>query len=105
MDDEQKLVPASDIPTIRSEQFRSVYVNHARGGLTNWDLRFTFSSLAENPPNQPVVEDQIMLMMTCEFAKALIGTIAITIGAYEKRKMDDANTPIVQTTDAEPKKD
>lgn len=73
------------VPTVRSPQFRSVYINHATGGISNWDLHFTLGTLVESTPGQAAVEEQIMVMMNYEFAKAMQGTLATAIQAYESK--------------------
>lgn len=82
---EPTIITTASVQTVRSENFRSVYVNHAIGGATNWDVHLTFSALVEQEPSKPVIEEQIMVMMTCEFAKALADTLAATISAYENK--------------------
>lgn len=80
---EQVIVEGINIPVTRAQEFRSVYVNHATGGLTNWELHFTLGTVVESPPGKPAVEEQIMVMMTYDFAKALQSTIAQVLTAYE----------------------
>lgn len=80
-----KIVATSSANVVRSEQFRSVYVNHATSGATNWDIHMTFGVLVEQTPSNPVVEEQVMLMMTYEFAKAVYETLGVTINAYENK--------------------
>ena len=70
---------------VRSPHYRAVYINHATGGMTNWDLHFTFSSLAEPEPGKPAVEEQVMLVMTYEFAKAMMGTLKSGVEAWEAK--------------------
>ena len=97
-----KILKSIDIPTVRAEHFRSVYVNHATAGLTTWDLHFTIGTLIEQAPGKPCVEEQIMLMMTYEFARAFSDSLLTTIKAYEARPPD--LEPTQELLAAKPKK-
>ena len=83
---ENVVVEGINIPVTRAEEYRAVYVNHATGGLTNWELHFTLGTIVENPPGKPAVQEQVMVMMTHDFAKALQGTIAQVVKAYETNR-------------------
>lgn len=92
---EQKIEQTGEYPVftstvVRSPQFRAVYVDHATGGFTNWDLRFTFGLLTEHEPGRPAVEQQVMLVMTYEFAKAMVGTLSTAVQAYERKPSPEA---------------
>lgn len=75
----------------RSQNFRAIYVNHARGGATNWELQITFSVLSDRL-TKPVIEEQLTLLMTPEFAKAVIGTLTEAINGYNARPGGPAAT-------------
>lgn len=80
------------VNVVRSPQYRAVYVNHATGGISNWEIHFTLGTLGETSPGQAAVEEQVMLMMTYEFAKAMQATFAVAIQAYESRSSTVSTT-------------
>lgn len=80
----------TDIPSARADQYRSVYVNHARGNLTSWDLQFTFAVIGETTTNTPVVLEQVQLVMTLDFARAVAAMITDSIKTFEAVKEKEA---------------
>ena len=100
---ENVVVEGTNIPVTRAEGYRAVYVNHATGGLTNWELHFTFGTLVENPPGKPAVQEQVMVMMTYEFAKAMLSTISQAVTLYESKLASPKS--VEASPEAESKKD
>ena len=87
-------------PTVRADHYRSTYINHARGNLTPWELQFTFGLIKETEPGKPAVEEQVQLLMTANFARALVDMLQTTIRSHETaHKEQYAYVPKPQTAD------
>lgn len=68
----------------RAPEWRAVYINHARGGATNWEIQVVLGVLSDKI-GQPHLEEQVTLLMSAEFAKAFVNTLAESVKAYESR--------------------
>ena len=79
---ETTLIAAQDIATGRDQLFRAIYVNHARAGATSWELQIVFSTLGEKF-GKPTVEEQVTLLMSPMFARALINALHESLKTYE----------------------
>lgn len=69
---------------IHHENFSVVYSNWIQAGRTSWDIALAFGQIGETNPGVPAVVHMVNVVMTPQMAKALIGTLAVTVKQYEK---------------------
>jgi hypothetical protein len=87
----------------KAPDYKNLYSNVVRSGVTPWDIRITFGQLVESPDNVPGAEDQITVIMSPAQAKAVLGNLQTSIQGYESLfgEIKDL-TPIIEKAKAEP---
>jgi hypothetical protein len=76
--------PEAEIPQVHDEEFSIVYSNWIQAGRTSWDIALLFGMARETSPGVPVINHLVNVVMTPAMAKALVGTLALTVKAYEQ---------------------
>ena len=72
-------------PLTRSPQYRSVYVNQVRAGMSTWDIQLTFGRVTEIAPGVPAVEEQFTAVMAPEYVRAVIQVLTETMRQFEEK--------------------
>ncbi len=81
-EEKQEIVNA---PLTRSPQYRSVYVNQVRTGMSTWDVQLTLGRITEVAPGVPAVEEQFTAVMAPEYVKAVIQVLTETVRQFEEK--------------------
>ena len=69
---------------VKSPDFKIVYSNATRMGAGPYDIQIMFGSIRERTgPDDQVVEEQVMVMMSPQHAKAMLNSLRITVETYE----------------------
>ena len=69
---------------IKATDFKVVYCNAMRMGAGPYDVQIMFGSMREqNGPEEQAVEEQVMVIMSPQHAKAMINSLRVTIETYE----------------------
>jgi hypothetical protein len=76
--------PQAEIPQVYGETFAVVYSNWIQAGRTPWDIALVFGQIRETSPGNPAIVHLVNVVMTPQMAKALIGTLRVTVRDYEK---------------------
>jgi hypothetical protein len=100
-----------DPPIVRASDYRTIYANATRIGLSAYDVRLTFGIIVEAEPGKAVNQDQITVIMSPQHAKAVIKIMQDNLPIWEAQygKMPDAKTKslsnkiIAQSSPAEEK--
>ncbi|MBA2339139.1 MAG: DUF3467 domain-containing protein [Pyrinomonadaceae bacterium] len=77
--------PQQQMKVIRSEDYRTVYTNAAKIGLTTWDVRLTFSTIVEAEVGKLATEEQVTVIMSPQHAKDLLRVFVINLANWEKQ--------------------
>ncbi|MBS1842734.1 MAG: DUF3467 domain-containing protein [Acidobacteria bacterium] len=72
------------VPTTRSPDFKTLYVNGARTAVTPYDIRVIFSALNDNSEQEPYSEEQISIVVSPQLAKVLQELWTKAVENYEK---------------------
>ena len=67
----------------RSDQYLNTYVNHAKIGMSKWDMGLTVGYLDDIAPGITAPLEQCHIHMTPAFAKALAADLAKAVEQYE----------------------
>lgn len=83
------------IPISNSNSLRSEYANNVDIGLSPWDIRLTFTELAQNSDGTVSRELKGNIVMSPAHARAMHGALTITLSQYEEvfGKIQQPNTP------------
>lgn len=76
--------PEAQVPQVHDEKFSIVYSNWIQAGRTSWDIALLFGLARETSPGAPAIAHLVNVVMTPAMAKALVGTLALTVKAYEQ---------------------
>ena len=78
------VVSQPSIPSIKAADFKVVYCNALRMGAGPYDVQFMFGMIQErNGPEDQVVEEQVMVIVSPQHARALMNSLRITLETYE----------------------
>ena len=69
---------------IRSAEFRDIYSNNARVGVSPWDISITFALAKEIVPGTIIAEDQAVVRMSPQQFKTFAEAIMTTLQAWEE---------------------
>jgi len=75
----------SDIPIQRSPDFRSLYVNNTKFGVTPFEFAFIMGEISEAVDGKPYVDQKIRLLMTPLHAKIFMLILAQNMHNYEQQ--------------------
>jgi hypothetical protein len=93
----------SSTPKItKAPDYKVLYSNVVRTGVSPWDVRITFGQVAETTDQTPTAEDQVTVIMAPGQAKAVLGILQTTVQGYESMfgEIKDI-TPIMEKAQAE----
>ncbi len=81
---QQLPVAAARLKSIRSEEFRDIYSNFSRLGVTPFDFSVTFSRLIEPTMGVNVIEDEVVVRMSAQQFKTFLESATKTLAAWEE---------------------
>src|SRR5689334_21285137 len=70
-------------PIIRGKDYRTVYSDTVRLGLSPWDFRLTFGVIVEPARQVPCTEDIITILMSPQHTKALTNILNEHLAKWE----------------------
>lgn len=76
--------PSVQVPTTRSADFKTLYVNGARTAVTPYDIRAVFSALNDNFAQEPYAEEQIAVVVSPQLARVFLDLWSQAVQNYEK---------------------
>ena len=71
-----------DKPAIKAPDFRMIYVNSTKMGLSPWDIRLILGQVVEEGGDQ-LHQDMVTVVMSPQHAKAFSAAVAQTVATYE----------------------
>lgn len=74
---------AATANTVRSPDYKDIYSNYVKIGVSPSDFNVIFSRMALGTNNQPIIEDLTTVRMSPQQFKALADNIVKTISAWE----------------------
>ena len=70
--------------TIKAPDYKVAYCNTLRMGAGPYDIQMMFGAIRErNGPDDQVVEEQMLVIISPQHAKAMFNSLRITIETYE----------------------
>jgi hypothetical protein len=72
------------IPVVRSEDFRYIYSNSVRIGISPWDIRLNFGALVHSENTEPINKEEVVIVMSPQHAKVLALIFLSNIQEYEE---------------------
>jgi hypothetical protein len=72
------------VQTSRSQDFRDVYSNHNRLGVSPVDINITFSKIIESGIGINTIEDQAVIRMSAQQFKSFLDSATKTMAAWEE---------------------
>jgi len=100
MENDQKTEKKNGPPPIaRADDFRHVYSNSVRLGLTPWDIRFTFGTVEEVQPGEARNVEKITIIMSPQHAMAMLELLKANIEKWVKQQ--EMSTPQPPESDEE----
>ena len=70
--------------TIKAPDYKVAYCNTLRMGAGPYDIQMMFGAIRErNGPEDQVVEEQMLIIVSPQHAKAMFNSLRITIETYE----------------------
>jgi hypothetical protein len=88
MPEETKLNPATaqarKLVRKSAENFKVYYVNNSEVGMTTWDLSIRFARISAADTENLYVEDQAIVTMSLQHAKALAMILSSYVKQYEE---------------------
>jgi hypothetical protein len=83
--DKQGQVPiAPRQGSVRNQEFRDIYSNNTRIGISPFDFSLTFSTIVEPTAGMTVIEDQVVVRMSAQQFKAFLDSASKTMTAWEE---------------------
>jgi hypothetical protein len=83
MVDEKPKVPSPITVMEQSPDFKQVYCNHTRLGMTPYDLVLTCGHIAEKTPNDPIILEDVSIRFSPQTFKFLALTLSSVMAAWE----------------------
>lgn len=68
---------------VRSPDYKDLYSNYTRVGVSPSDLNIVFSRIGETSNNQPLIEDLVMVRMSPQQFKVFVDHVVKTMTAWE----------------------
>jgi hypothetical protein len=68
----------------RSADYKDIYSNNARVGITPWDFTVVFALSKEFTPGTMIAEDQVAVRMSPEQFKVVCNSLSSTLKAWEE---------------------
>jgi hypothetical protein len=72
------------LASTRAADYKNMYVNATKMGVSPWDIRVTVGQVIENADGTNVTEEQITLLMSPQHAKVVLQSLQTTIEVYER---------------------
>jgi len=79
-EDEQSHAP---ITRTKAADARIIYIDSTRMAATPWDIRLHFGLLQEMQPGEAVDEEQVVIVMSPQHAKAVLSVLADNVQKWE----------------------
>jgi hypothetical protein len=83
-EDEEKDMEITPVRT-KAADARTIYIDAARMASSPWDIRIHFSLLKETEPGVVVDEEQVVIIMSPQHAKALMGVVVKNVKKWEDK--------------------
>ena len=83
-DNSPKPPMATEVPVVRSHEFRNHYSNHSKIGISQWDLSLVLGQLVDIGNNVSVVEEFAAIKFSPHHFKNLAAVMNESIDQWEK---------------------
>jgi hypothetical protein len=70
-------------PITKSENYRTIYANHTKIGITQWDFTVTFGQTTENNEGKNIIEEVISIRFSPQYFKNFANTILASVQQWE----------------------
>lgn len=95
----EPVLVAQNAQTARSSEFRDIYSNHVRVGVSPVDFGITFGKIIEPSIGINIIEDQAVVRMSAQQFKSFLDSANKTMTAWEEvfGSIQETNKPQSQT--------
>lgn len=76
-------VPIADVSRVRTDDFKTFYVNNASLGAAYYDVSIVFSEIQAGPNDQPLIAEKCRVVMNPAHAKALVIALGSSVRRWE----------------------
>jgi hypothetical protein len=73
-----------NVPTTKTQEFKDIYSNHNRIGVSPVDFNITFSKIVEGALGLSSIEDQVVIRMSPQQFKGFLESASRTMAAWEE---------------------